>query len=58
MKMAEKLYNRGYISYPRTETDVFEFSAEELKKLIRKQANDSQFGTFANRLMEGGKIIE
>lgn len=56
MTVAERLYNRGYISYPRTETDVFEFSAEELKGLVRKQANDPNFGHYANRLLEGGKV--
>ncbi len=53
MTIAEKLYNRGYISYPRTETDVFEFSVEELKSLIRKQSNDPQFGSYSDRLLEG-----
>lgn len=55
MTVAEKLYNRGLISYPRTETDVFEMSADQLKTLISKQTVDSQFGHFAQRLLDGGK---
>ena len=47
MTIAERLYNRGYISYPRTETDVFEFNGEELRTLVRKQGNDPQFGAYA-----------
>lgn len=37
---AEKLYQKGFISYPRTETDIFPDSMN-LKELIEKQASDN-----------------
>lgn len=52
MNLAEKLYNRGFISYPRTETDVFEFSSDQLKSLIQKQTVDNVFGQYAMDLLE------
>ncbi|KAK9767429.1 DNA topoisomerase [Basidiobolus ranarum] len=52
MMVAESLYNRGFISYPRTETDQFE-SNFQLMPLIEKQTNDSRWGPYARRLMEG-----
>lgn len=36
---AEKLYQKGFISYPRTETDIFPDSMN-LRELIQKQAGD------------------
>lgn len=54
MNLAEKLYNRGFISYPRTETDIFEFGYEQLKSLIQKQTVDNVFGQYAKDLLESG----
>ncbi|CAI4047833.1 hypothetical protein SUVZ_12G2720 [Saccharomyces uvarum] len=41
---AEKLYQKGFISYPRTETDSFPH-AMDLKSLVEKQAQLDQPGT-------------
>lgn len=47
-KIAEGLYTRGFISYPRTETDQFD-KAIDLKKLVEKQFPDSNWGEYARR---------
>ncbi|KAG0664482.1 DNA topoisomerase [Maudiozyma exigua] len=52
---AEKLYQKGFISYPRTETDTFPQSMD-LKSLIEKQykdCNPSAWSTYAQNLLEG-----
>lgn len=46
MSIAEKLYQNGYISYPRTETDQFD-RAFELRPLIEQQRNDPRWGDYA-----------
>lgn len=51
MEVAEKLYNRGYISYPRTETDMFE-KGFHIFELISKQTGHPKWGYFAKRLVE------
>ncbi|PKS06825.1 hypothetical protein jhhlp_006901 [Lomentospora prolificans] len=53
MTVAEALYNRGFISYPRTETDRFDKSMD-LRALCRKQTQDNRWGTFAQGLVDGG----
>ncbi|KAK9765124.1 DNA topoisomerase, variant 3 [Basidiobolus ranarum] len=52
MTVAESLYNRGFISYPRTETDQFETNFQ-LMPLIEKQTSDPQWGAYARRLVAG-----
>ncbi|KAF7587879.1 DNA topoisomerase [Aspergillus hancockii] len=53
MKVAEALYTKGFISYPRTETDQFD-KAIDLKKLIEKQLPDGNWGQYARGLLDGG----
>lgn len=46
MSIMEKLYQRGYISYPRTETNVYNKTIN-LRELIDKLSGSDQFGEFA-----------
>lgn len=50
MEIAESLYNKGYISYPRTETDQFD-SAMDLHALVRKQYMSPEWGEYAKGLL-------
>ncbi|KAL9612896.1 MAG: hypothetical protein Q9167_002529 [Letrouitia subvulpina] len=52
MKIAEELYNKGWISYPRTETDQFDKDID-LKRLIEKQTQDHAWGPHAQTLLNG-----
>lgn len=49
MDMAEKLYNNGYISYPRTETDSFSgnFDCNKIRKILK---SDGVLGHYAERI--------
>jgi DNA topoisomerase-3 len=49
MSIAEGLYTRGLISYPRTETDAFA-PGTPFPDLIREQHNDPQLGAYAQRM--------
>ncbi|XP_040212350.1 DNA topoisomerase 3-alpha [Rana temporaria] len=53
MKIAEKLYTQGYISYPRTETNIFPKDLN-LTPLVEQQTQDPQWGGFAQRILERG----
>ncbi|KAJ6625811.1 prokaryotic type I DNA topoisomerase [Mycena sp. CBHHK59/15] len=53
LDIAEKLYNQGFLSYPRTETDQFDPQFDFLT-LIEKQTVDPSWGTFAQSLQQGG----
>lgn len=46
IQVAEKLYQQGFLSYPRTETDQFDPQFDH-KYLIHKQTVDSAWGNFA-----------
>lgn len=50
MDLAESLYNKGLISYPRTETDRFA-SSYNLHDFIQKQTTNPEWGAFASRLL-------
>ncbi|KAM8824210.1 DNA topoisomerase 3-alpha isoform 1-T1 [Synchiropus picturatus] len=51
MKIAEKLYTQGFISYPRTETNIFPTSLA-LSPLVEEQRQSSVWGTFAQRVLD------
>jgi DNA topoisomerase-3 len=53
MKVAEDLYTKGWISYPRTETDQFD-RGMDLRSIISRQTHDGRWGAFAQGLMNGG----
>lgn len=53
MKIAEKLYNQGFISYPRTETNMFPKSLD-LRPLVQNQTVDENWGAFAAQVLERG----
>lgn len=53
MEIAEGLYNKGFISYPRTETNRFD-RGMNLRALVEKQVQDHRWGQFARDLMNGG----
>ncbi|KAK0546731.1 DNA topoisomerase [Tilletia horrida] len=56
LDVAEKLYQRGLLSYPRTETDQFD-KAFDFRTLLQKQTSDSDWGQYAQGLVdsyEGG----
>lgn len=43
MKIAEKLYSQGFISYPRTETNIFPKDFN-LSNLVQLQLEDNSWG--------------
>ncbi|KAH8793031.1 DNA topoisomerase [Hyaloscypha sp. PMI_1271] len=50
MAVAEGLYQKGFISYPRTETDRFD-PGMNLRALVEKQTQDNRWGGFAQNLV-------
>ncbi|RLV91830.1 DNA topoisomerase 3 [Spathaspora sp. JA1] len=50
---AERLYNKGFISYPRTETDKFP-QTMDFKKMFDKQKEDPRWGDYAQSLTTSG----
>ncbi len=53
MSVAEKLYQKSFISYPRTETDQFpkEF---DFNAIIQRQTQGNPWGPYAQQLLNGG----
>lgn len=53
MRIAERLYSQGFISYPRTETNIFPPELD-LRPLVENQTNDPQWGEFARKVLNDG----
>ncbi|KAM6186541.1 DNA topoisomerase 3-alpha isoform 2-T2 [Rhynchocyon petersi] len=53
MRIAERLYTQGYISYPRTETNIFPRELN-LVTLVEQQIPDPRWGPFAQSILEQG----
>jgi len=53
MAAAESLYQSGFISYPRTETDSFPPDLD-LRPLVQEQCNDPRWGGYAAELLANG----
>jgi DNA topoisomerase-3 len=53
LQLAEKLYQKGWISYPRTETDQFD-QGMDLRGLVQKQTQGGRWADYATALVEGG----
>ncbi|KAJ3773023.1 DNA topoisomerase [Lentinula raphanica] len=53
LDIAEKLYQNGFLSYPRTETDQYD-PQFDFQSLIQKQTVDPAWGNFAQGLQQGG----
>nr|XP_043611083.1 DNA topoisomerase 3-alpha [Erigeron canadensis] len=51
MKIAEELYQSGFISYPRTETDLFS-EGTDLRILVQEQQEHPVWGPYAQRLLD------
>jgi len=56
MEVAEKLYNKGFISYPRTETEIYTRTLN-LEGLVQTQRQHPMWGNFAVELLEDGKFL-
>ncbi|KAI3987097.1 hypothetical protein MKX01_036887 [Papaver californicum] len=53
MKVAEDLYQAGFISYPRTETDSFS-ERTDLRGIVQEQQQHPVWGTYAQQLLDPG----
>jgi len=52
MQIMEKLYNKGFLSYPRTETTKFNPTIN-LRKIVSSLESNQDFGSFAKKVSNG-----
>lgn len=55
MKLAEELYQTGFISYPRTETDSFPPDLN-LREIVDEHQQDARWGAYATHLLQSGEM--
>lgn len=48
---------KGFISYPRTETNSFP-PTMHVPQLVKRLENTTEFGGYVNKLLEGGKFAK
>ncbi len=51
MQIAEHLYQKGYISYPRTETNAFP-PTYNIVSMLKKLESSSLYGDYINKLLK------
>ncbi|WP_287588749.1 DNA topoisomerase, partial [Candidatus Borrarchaeum sp.] len=51
MEIAERLYNAGIISYPRTETEIYPRTFS-LKRLLEQHADHPEWGDYVSKLLQ------
>lgn len=51
MEIAEKLYQKGFISYPRTETEKFAQNID-LQSIINEMRQNNNWGQYADKLLD------
>lgn len=56
-QIAESLYQKGFLSYPRTETDQYDKDFD-FQSLVEKQTTDSEWGQFAQESVSAGVFEE
>jgi DNA topoisomerase-3 len=52
MQIMEKLYNKGFLSYPRTETQKYNPTIN-LKKIVSELTKSPEIGAFATKVASG-----
>ena len=52
MEIMESLYNKGFLSYPRTETNRYNKTIT-LKEIVEKLAHSNSWGQHANQILSG-----
>jgi DNA topoisomerase-3 len=50
MKIAESLYQKGFISYPRTETNAFP-KTMNMETILQKLTNSETYTSYINKLL-------
>ena len=56
MSIAEKLYTKGFISYPRTETDKFPDTLDP-HNFVNTQRQNNEWGAYASSLLDNNKYV-
>ena len=59
MEVAERLYNKGFLSYPRTETNTFKnMNIDDVVKELATNKTAGQWGKFARDMLGSRYLFE